>query len=345
MKKNFLVLLAFGIMLMKTSLFAQTPSLIICKGSSINYREFNTGGSEESIAWDWTFEGGTPNTSNLREPSIKYDVIGIFKTTCVSTFPSGSKDTNSTYVRVIDGTIEPIPINDTTICSGSISLTLDAGNDYDYNRFMWSSPDVTLNPGDTLRQLNINQPGTYKVSIGNKCASGDKTITVKKGIVPTVDLGADRFVCRNISLTLSAGNNQKNSFLWEPFGETTSSILASQAGTYRVTVTSPDGCTSVDEIMLIDSCPPVYYLPNAFTPNDAPPNDIYKPYLEGFKTMNLRIYNRWGEKVFETDDLYSGWDGQANGEPAIEGMYIAILELIGNDGYRKMDQTSFLLIR
>jgi hypothetical protein len=61
--------------------------------------------------------------------------------------------------------------------------------------------------------------------------------------------------------------------------------------------------------------------------------------------MNLRIYNRWGEKVFETDDLYSGWDGQANGEPAIEGMYIAILELIGNDGYRKMDQTSFLLIR
>lgn len=324
---------------------AQTPSLIICKGSSVNYREFNTGGSEQSIAWDWTFEGGTPTTSNLRQPSIKYNTIGIYKTTCISYFPSGSQDTNSTYVRVIDGTIEPIPMNDTTICSGIISLNLRAGNDYDYNRFVWTSPDVTLNQGDTLSNLQIDKPGTYKVSISNKCASGDKTITVTKGVVPIVDLGPDRFVCRNISLSISAGSNTNNQYLWEPFGETSADIIANQAGMYKVTVTSPDGCSFTDEIMLIDSCPPVYYLPTAFTPNDAPPNDIYKPYLEGFKSMNMRIYNRWGEKVFETDDLNGGWDGIANDEPAIEGLYVVLLELIGNDGYRKMDQGTFMLLR
>jgi gliding motility-associated-like protein len=183
------------------------------------------------------------------------------------------------------------------------------------------------------------------VVVSNVCASDSAIAIVKKGEVPSVDLGPNRFVCRNIALTLDAGFNPNYQYLWIPGGETSSSILAQTAGSYRVRVSSNDGCFDEDEILLIDSCPPVYYIPNAFTPNDAPPNDIFKPYLEGFAKMNMRIYNRWGEKVFETNDLAGGWDGIANNEPAIEGTYICMIELIGNDGYRRMDAQTFILIR
>ncbi len=325
--------------------FAQTPAQTICVNSAINYTEFNTGGSVSSVGWEWTFEGGVPATSTVRQPSVNYPNTGLFKATCVSIFPNGDRDTNSAYILVIDGIIQPMPINDSTICAATINLLLDVQNNNTYNRFAWTSSDVTLSNADTLRTLRVTRPGTYTITITNKCNTANKTIVVKQGEVPTVDLGGDLFVCRNISLTLTAGSNPTYTYLWSPTNETTSTITASIAGTYTATVTSVDGCKATDQINLIDSCPPVIWLPTAFTPNAAAPNDVYRPYLEGFKYMNLRIYNRWGAKVFETEDLYGSWDGQYKNEPAIEGPYVALVELIGNDGFRKVVHSDFQLLR
>ena len=325
---------------------AQTPSSIICVNDIINFREFNSGGGEPSIGWLWTFESGDPPVSVLREPSVKYTTPGLFKATCISVFASGATDTNFAYVLVLPNTLEPLPyMKDTVFCTGNIALVLDAGNNSPYNRFIWSSPDVTLLPGDTLSKLTVTKAGTYRVNVRNVCASTDATAVVKRGEIPTVDLGPDQFVCRSIAVSLSAGNNPNYRYLWTPGGETDASIMAILAGIYKVRVTSADGCSKEDQIKLIDSCPPVYYIPNAFTPNDAPPNDIFKPYLEGFSKMNLKIYNRWGEKMYETSSLDGGWDGMANGSPAIEGFYVAVIELMGNDGFRRTDAQTFLLIR
>jgi len=341
----YFILFVLGIFLPKAS-FAQSPSVTICVDGTINYREFNTGGNEESIAWAWTFEAGDPPTSSEREPSVTYKSTGLFKATCISIFPSGGRDTNWAYVLVIPKTLDPIPaVRDTVFCGSNIMLVLNAGNIQPYNRFTWTSPDVTLTPGDTLPTLSVNKAGTYMVNVKNICASIDATAIVKKGEVPSVNLGPDRFVCRNIALDLDAGYNPNYTYLWTPGGEQTSNILAQIAGAYKVRVTSQDGCFDEDEIMLIDSCPPVYFIPNAFTPNDAPPNDIFKPYIEGFSKMNMRIYNRWGEKMYETDDLNGGWDGFANGSPAIEGVYVCMIELLGNDGFRRIDAQTFYLFR
>ncbi len=335
----------FSLYLVFSSLNAQTPSTVICKGGTINYREFNTGSSLPSVGWLWTFAGGTPSTSILREPSVQYPNPGLFKTTCVSIFSNGDRDTNEAYVLVIDGTLSNIPMNDTIVCASQINLTLNAGNPATFNRYIWSSPDVTLKPGDTLRTLGINKAGTYKVRVENICAFLEKTITVKQGVIPTVNLGPDLFVCRNIALTLGTSNPAGVTYSWSPTGETTPSITANMAGTYTCVATSNDGCTASDKINLIDSCPPVIYVPNAFTPNDAAPNDVFTPYIEGFKSMNMRIYNRWGEKVFETNVLNDGWNGFYNGEPAQEGVYVVLLELIGNDTFRRVVQKDFHLLR
>lgn len=325
---------------------AQTPNLVLCKGGTINYSEYNTGSSLPSVAWAWIFEGATPAASTDRNPqNITYPNAGLFKTTCISTFNNGAKDTGEIYVLIIDGAFTNIPMNDTMFCGNNINLTLDASNKQVFNRFVWSSPDVTLQAKDTFSTLNVTKTGTYKVTITNICGTTSKTVIVKQGVQPSVNLGGDQFVCRNIAITLDAGFTTGYSYSWIPTLETTAQITASMAGNYKVTVTSADGCKASDDINLIDSCPPVVWLPNAFTPNDAAPNDIFKPYIEGFKKMNMRIYNRWGEKMFETSDLNGGWDGLYMKTQALDGIYICILELIGNDSYRKIIQQNFQLMR
>jgi gliding motility-associated-like protein len=71
------------------------------------------------------------------------------------------------------------------------------------------------------------------------------------------------------------------------------------------------------------------YVPNSFTPNGDGKNELF--YIKGnsIDTENflLRIYNRWGELLFETNDINQGWDGTHNGKPVQTGTYIWDVEL------------------
>jgi len=74
------------------------------------------------------------------------------------------------------------------------------------------------------------------------------------------------------------------------------------------------------------------FAPNAFTPNNNGLNDSFKVSALGTKSFSLVIYNRWGEKVFETTDPKKGWDGRFKGNNPIEGAYLYILDVQGFNG-------------
>jgi gliding motility-associated-like protein len=80
---------------------------------------------------------------------------------------------------------------------------------------------------------------------------------------------------------------------------------------------------------------PVVFAPNAFTVNNDTKNDVYFVVAGSFKTINLAIYNRWGEKLFETQDISIGWDGTYNGKPVSQGVYIYSLD------YTSFDDTPY----
>lgn len=71
---------------------------------------------------------------------------------------------------------------------------------------------------------------------------------------------------------------------------------------------------------------PLIFIPNAFTPNNSGLNDRFLPNSGGMKSYHLRIYNRWGEKMFETDNNEVGWDGLYLDKPAPEGVYVYIID-------------------
>ena len=89
------------------------------------------------------------------------------------------------------------------------------------------------------------------------------------------------------------------------------------------------GCTDTIS-KLLDVIPQVtYFLPNAFTPNEDGTNDDYrgKGFVEGMKNFKLEIFNRWGERVFQTNDPYDSWNGQKfnKGQAAPQGVYLCLV--------------------
>lgn len=114
-------------------------------------------------------------------------------------------------------------------------------------------------------------------------------------------------------------------------------------------VTHPSGC--IDSLVRqLDIAPETrLHFPNAFTPNDDSVNDVFVPkgYLKGYKRYTLRIWNRWGEVVFEADEPEAAWNGrhQNAGQPVPSGVYLYEMTLIGPRGEVDQRRGSLTLLR
>jgi gliding motility-associated-like protein len=82
------------------------------------------------------------------------------------------------------------------------------------------------------------------------------------------------------------------------------------------------------------------YVPNAFTPTGDGLNDLFIPLSTGIVMYNMKVFNRWGEMIFETDDLDTGWDGRYKGIFVQDGVYVWIINYrtncTGNKYLRKI---------
>ncbi|HTR28979.1 MAG TPA: PKD domain-containing protein [Puia sp.] len=116
--------------------------------------------------------------------------------------------------------------------------------------------------------------------------------------------------------------------------------------TYYVTITNAHGCTLTDSIRVKYYAGPTVYVPNAFTPNSDGRNDLLKPIPVGVSHFSFfRVYNRWGQLLFETSQPFQGWDGRFRGQLMPAGAYV--WEVAGVDyRHRAFDEKgSVLLIR
>ena len=81
-------------------------------------------------------------------------------------------------------------------------------------------------------------------------------------------------------------------------------------------------------------------LPNVFTPNFDSINDVFRPYLDEITEMHFSIFNRYGNLIFETNNLRGFWDGRTtSGEPCKDGVYFCVLTATGVDGKKYKEKT------
>lgn len=136
--------------------------------------------------------------------------------------------------------------------------------------------------------------------------------------IPQPDLGADRKICDGDSIILYPGKYPH--YVWQN-GATDSIYTVQKEGLYSVTVIN--ACGQASDNILIESQSCIFYFPSAFTPNGDGRNDYFR-ILNAFSIIDfyLAVYNRWGEKIFETTDYTKGWDGTVNGNEAPSGNFV-----------------------
>jgi len=140
-------------------------------------------------------------------------------------------------------------------------------------------------------------------------------------------------------------------FLWYPplgmdnIHSSDPTITPPTSTTYSVVATTPDGCVVYDSFRVHVDLGMVVAIPNAFTP-EGPVNTVFKIINQGAVGINyFRIFDRWGNKVFETTNINSGWDGMYNGKPQPYGVYVYDLEAITSSGIVIRREGNLTLIR
>ncbi len=278
-----------------------------------------------------------------------------------------SEDTIS--VRVVDCrrvtlvTFTTTTAND-TICTRqcvTFTSTTDAGEP---QTFTWTvpggAPNVSYMQSPTIC---FNLPGKYNVILAVDNPYGPAVQSGTLNFIKVVDVPNVTIIPPGQTLsdtTIQFGScvelqgSGASTYMWGPnynisnlFGSS-AKVCPHKTTQYILTGYNSAGCASSDTInvIVIEDCGEMF-VPNAFSPNgqDHPENETVKVYGYCLETLTFQIFNRWGQKVFETNDQKVGWDGTFNGEDLNSGVYVYRLEGKGYDGKGYSFKGNITLIR
>ena len=127
-------------------------------------------------------------------------------------------------------------------------------------------------------------------------------------------------------------------------------ITITKAGIYHVSVLDSNNCSSADTIAVFehdDALPNELFLPQAFSPNNDNINDTYPgfSYSDPGSPYLMRIFNRWGEKIFESNSPSIQWDGTVKNEMAEQDVYVYYVKYVGCDEVERWFRGTFTLLR
>ncbi len=173
---------------------------------------------------------------------------------------------------------------------------------------------------------NIAVPGKYVLTISQgKCVSAD-VINIVKTVTPSFDLGPDTTICLGVNYVLKV-NTPYSKYSWND-GSKDSIKTVVKAGKYIVSVSNECGLLTDSVSIAYKNCICTILFPNTFTPDGNNRNDLFKAYPDcELFDYRLRIYSRWGEKLFDSRDVNTGWDGWYEGQMVPDGVYVYILDV------------------
>jgi gliding motility-associated-like protein len=182
----------------------------------------------------------------------------------------------------------------------------------------------------------------YKVATHGCQSDTTKYTTVYP--YPVLNLGPDTLICKTESVVFDV-SYPNSTYLWQD-GTTQPQYKVFEAGLYAVTLFNI--CDTLTDSVNVALCK-YSFVPSVFSPNNDGLNDIFIPSFEGVAAMNMKIFDRWGGLIFESENPAIGWDGNFNnGAPVPIGVYLWYIELKFNTlGVikRQTDKGNITLIR
>ncbi|HEX5151964.1 MAG TPA: PKD domain-containing protein [Parafilimonas sp.] len=243
---------------------------------------------------------------------------------------------------------------DTAICFGR---TAELYANTSASLFTWSPVNSLLRANTLTPTAGPQTTTAYIITVNNlqgclKPVSDTTIVTVTPPVHPFA--GNDTAIVANQPLQLNATGGAIYS--WSPAIGMDNAHIADpvvvlgpqyDSITYHVTVSTANGCSAIDDIkVVVFKTQPDIFIPSAFTPNSDGLNDVLRPVVAGMKQLNyFRVFNRWGQMLFNTSAIGQGWDGRLSGKLQASGTYVYMISAIDYTGKAVTKKGTVVLIR
>lgn len=243
----------------------------------------------------------------------------------------------------------------------SINSKEHKGIDTNYLSYAWSINGSLISNTKNILSTSIPSYGIYSLTLsvsnnrGSKICSTVLTKSVEVYPNPTTIFSTDPLYKTTVALpkfkminTSSVSQTPFNTSLFHKWswgktfklGEDTiknpNIIFGKDTGFYwiKLITTTDKGCKDSSLKRVYIGPDIIIFIPDAFTPDNAGPiyNDVFIPFVENYKSFEMKIYNRWGEKLYETQDINKGWDGMYLNNKSQQGVYVYKIIITSQDG-------------
>lgn len=309
------------------------------------------------VTWEWNF--GNTYTSTTQNPLHYYGSSNSYTVQLISTNSFGCKDTSSKIITLPNFT--PISVNSNILKCEPDTVQLIATGGVIYS---WQ-PSQTLSNPTIPNPLAFPLSTTiYTVTISTlKGIDTCKSVLTTMVIVPPFSYNTSSLTVNPSTLNLGQSANvslnglaNTNTITVIPdanvlyAGGNTFQVTPTKSGEYAIYATDANNCRhyikTIYVFVITDECNEgVVYLPTGFTPNNDGINDILYVRSNFVTEIYLTIYDRWGEKLFETNNINNGWDGTFKGKALDQGVYGYYMTFTCNNGEQSFKKGNITLMR
>ncbi|MCB0395198.1 MAG: PKD domain-containing protein [Flavobacteriales bacterium] len=313
----------------------------VCLGTPTDFTDLSTGNVATCL---WDFGDGTTSTTCGDQPHTYQDTGTYTVIQCVAD-AGGCQHCDSTQVSVY-----PAPV----VCfsdslTGCVPLTQQFTNCSQFTgTCYWDFGD-----GSTSTDCNPSHvftiPGCYDITLTVTSPQGCVSSLTKDCYIegypwPTADFISNPTEVSVLDPIIDFFDKSTDAVSWEwDFGDSTSAEFIQNPNhtyqdtgcyTVRLIIENQYGCI---DTMYRDVCVKdisSIYVPNVFSPNEDGVNDIFRPVHYGYCELEMYIFDRWGNLIYQTTSLTGGWDGTANNgpDPVQEDVYIWLIKAVDCNG-------------
>ena len=295
--------------------------IINCMDSTVFFQNQSSGGF--SYQWDFGVTGITTDVSTLQNPTYTYPDTGTYIVKLVVNPGSTCPDSIERIVKIYPSFNADFSFAGLFCPNSPINFSdLSSSSNYPVNFWQWSFDDGTTSSIQNVAHSFPNIGKEFNIQLVSGNSIGCRDTTTQRINIPLVNLdaGNDTVILKDEFIQYNAQGAQ--TYTWTPPDFLDNPNIGTPRGIYAntgiyqyiITGTTFDGCPASDTLNVTVSDRPYVIIPNAFSPNGDGNNDLLRLLSSGFKKLNYyRIFNRWGQKVFETYDYYDGWNGKLNG--------------------------------
>ncbi len=286
----------------------------------------NNSSGASGFQWDFG-DGSNPEFAKKPENHL-YAQRGSYRVRLIAFDVEQCTLPDTTFIDIfVPGEMQIDVEEPDTVCAGDV-FQLQASGSFPVSSYAWT-PAPPLNDPTIANPTGVifeNTQFTIAITDTSGCVGTDSVIAHVYPI-PVTSAGEDIVLDHGQQVQLQGIVPPRSTFSWSPTTglsctDCLDPIVTSQSTNikYYLNVVDEFGCEAIDSVnaFLVSSI----YFPNAFSPNKDGDNDEFALYGYNILDYDLKIFNRWGDMIFQTNNINEGWDGRFKGKDAPIGVYV-----------------------